>query len=117
MLLLCTCPHHMRSTSDLKNRNLINLQVIITLGVAIASYGEITFVLSGVLLQLAAVGTESMRLILVQILLQVCLKPKGCYWKSSALVLTVISQPGSCNMAQVFTDNCDRVALMCRVEA
>ena len=40
----------------------------------VASYGEVKFVLLGVLLQLAAVGAESMRLILVQILLQACLE-------------------------------------------
>ncbi|KAK9805398.1 hypothetical protein WJX73_000561 [Symbiochloris irregularis] len=44
--------------------------LIVTLGVAIASYGELNFVLIGVLLQLTAVITESSRLTLVQILLQ-----------------------------------------------
>ncbi len=53
------------------------LQVIVTAGVAIASYGELTLVVLGVILQLAAVATESTRLILVQILLQV--------WSSSVL--------------------------------
>ena len=47
-------------------------QMVITTGVAIASYGEVRFVLLGMILQLLAVGTESTRLILVQILLQVC---------------------------------------------
>jgi len=46
-------------------------QAVVTVGVAIASYGELTFVLMGVILQLIAIGTESTRLILVQILLQV----------------------------------------------
>ena len=46
-------------------------QMVITTGVAIASYGEVKFVLFGMILQLLAVGTESTRLILVQILLQV----------------------------------------------
>ncbi|CAL5221974.1 g4256 [Coccomyxa viridis] len=44
--------------------------VIVTVGVAIASYGELKLVVLGVILQLAAVATESTRLILVQILLQ-----------------------------------------------
>jgi hypothetical protein len=38
--------------------------------VAIASYGEINFVVLGVILQLISVATESTRLSLVQILLQ-----------------------------------------------
>ena len=42
------------------------------MGVAIASYGEIKFVVLGVILQVAAVLLESTRLILVQVLLQVC---------------------------------------------
>ncbi|KAK9834440.1 hypothetical protein WJX74_001775 [Apatococcus lobatus] len=44
--------------------------VIVTLGVAIASYGELNFHLLGVVLQLLSVCTESTRLTLVQILLQ-----------------------------------------------
>ena len=50
------------------------LQVVVTVGVAIASYGEINFVVIGVILQLISVATESTRLTLVQILLQV----SGC---------------------------------------
>lgn len=54
-------------------------QAVVTVGVAIASYGELTFVLMGVTLQLVAIGTESTRLILVQILLQVpVLTPPSC---------------------------------------
>ena len=45
-----------------------------TVGVAIASYGEINFVVIGVVLQLISVATESTRLTLVQILLQVYLQ-------------------------------------------
>ena len=48
------------------------MQVVVTAGVAIASYGEINFVPLGVLLQLISVATESTRLSLVQILLQAC---------------------------------------------
>ena len=47
------------------------MQVVVTIGVGIASYGEINFVLIGVILQLISVATESTRLTLVQILLQV----------------------------------------------
>ena len=50
-------------------KTLVNM-VIITIGVVIASYGEINFVVIGVLLQLASVATESTRLMLIQILLQ-----------------------------------------------
>ena len=47
------------------------MQVVVTIGVAIASYGEINFIVIGVVLQLISVATESTRLTLVQILLQV----------------------------------------------
>lgn len=60
------------STSWLPDHvNVPLLQMIVTVGVAIASYGELRLVVLGVILQLAAVATESTRLILVQILLQV----------------------------------------------
>ena len=49
----------------------IAVQVVVAIGVAIASYGELNFVLIGVILQLISVATESTRLTLVQILLQV----------------------------------------------
>ena len=49
----------------------VAVQVVVTVGVAIASYGEINFVVIGVILQLISVATESTRLTLVQILLQV----------------------------------------------
>ncbi len=49
------------------------MQVIVTIGVALASYGEIRFVILGVILQVCATVLESTRLILVQVLLQVCL--------------------------------------------
>ncbi len=44
--------------------------LVVTVGVAIASYGEINFVVIGVVLQLLSVACESTRLTLVQILLQ-----------------------------------------------
>ena len=44
--------------------------VLISVGVSIASYGELAFVLAGVLLQLASVCSESNRIVLIQILLQ-----------------------------------------------
>ncbi len=47
------------------------VQVIVTMGVALASYGEIRFVILGVILQVSATILESTRLILVQVLLQV----------------------------------------------
>ena len=43
---------------------------VITMGVMIASYGELLFVLAGVVYQLASICTESNRIVLVQILLQ-----------------------------------------------
>jgi len=50
-------------------KTLVNM-IVVTIGVIIASYGEINFVVIGVLLQLASVATESTRLMLIQILLQ-----------------------------------------------
>ncbi|GAB4816833.1 hypothetical protein N2152v2_003879 [Parachlorella kessleri] len=44
--------------------------LLISVGVGVASYGELNFVLIGVLLQMLSIGTESTRLTLVQILLQ-----------------------------------------------
>ncbi|KAL6769247.1 MOT20A [Auxenochlorella protothecoides x Auxenochlorella symbiontica] len=44
--------------------------LVVSLGVAIASWGEINFVLVGVALQMLSIATESTRLTLVQILLQ-----------------------------------------------
>ena len=55
----------------LMGKSLAPLQVVVTVGVAIATYGEINFVVIGVILQLISVATESTRLTLVQILLQV----------------------------------------------
>lgn len=52
------------STSTLMN------MLLISAGVAVASYGEINFVIIGVVLQMLSIGTESTRLTLVQILLQ-----------------------------------------------
>ncbi|KAK4774198.1 hypothetical protein SAY87_029217 [Trapa incisa] len=49
--------------------NVMANMVSITAGVAIAAYGEARFDLSGVLLQLGAVGFEATRLVLIQILL------------------------------------------------
>jgi drug/metabolite transporter (DMT)-like permease len=44
--------------------------ILVTIGVAIASYGEINFNLVGVMFQMTSILTESVRLVLVQILLQ-----------------------------------------------
>ena len=51
------------------------LQVVISIGAAVAAYGEMQFILFGVLLQLFSVATESICLTLVQTLLQVVLQP------------------------------------------
>ena len=50
-------------------KTLINM-IVVTIGVIIASYGEINFVVIGVVLQLLSVASESTRLMLIQILLQ-----------------------------------------------
>jgi hypothetical protein len=46
------------------------IMLVITFGVALASYGELNFVLIGVLFQLGAIFTESNRIVLLQMLLQ-----------------------------------------------
>jgi hypothetical protein len=50
--------------------NTFGNMIVVSIGVAIASFGEINFVPIGVFLQLASICTESTRLVLVQILLQ-----------------------------------------------
>lgn len=52
------------------SRKLFAIVAVISLGVAIASYGEIEFELIGFLVQALAIAIESCRLVLVQILLQ-----------------------------------------------
>ncbi|KAM0791245.1 hypothetical protein ACM66B_005724 [Microbotryomycetes sp. NB124-2] len=52
------------------NQKILSIVGVICFGVAIASYGEIQFELVGFLIQLLAIGIESCRLVLVQILLQ-----------------------------------------------
>ena len=47
------------------NLNTLLNMIVVTIGVAIASYGEINFVVIGVVLQLLSVMTESTRLTLV----------------------------------------------------
>lgn len=44
--------------------------IVVSIGVAIASFGELNFVVIGVVLQMFSIVTESTRLVLVQILLQ-----------------------------------------------
>eukprot|EP00891_Asterochloris_glomerata_P003318 jgi/Astpho2/3318/e_gw1.00054.52.1_t len=50
--------------------NVFGNMLVVSLGVAIASYGELNFVVIGVVLQMCSICTESTRLVLVQILLQ-----------------------------------------------
>ncbi|KAK4053958.1 hypothetical protein OIO90_003795 [Microbotryomycetes sp. JL221] len=52
------------------NQKILSIVGVICFGVAIASYGEIQFELWGFLIQVLAIGIESCRLVLVQILLQ-----------------------------------------------
>lgn len=53
-----------------KDPTIIGIMSVVTMGVMIASYGELLFVMTGVLFQLASICTESNRIVLVQILLQ-----------------------------------------------
>jgi len=69
---------------------------VISLGVAIASYGELAFVLTGVLFQLASIATESNRIVLVQILLQnkgIKLNPITSMYYISPCCLLFLSVP------------------------
>ena len=52
------------------DQNTMANMLVVSVGVAIASYGEINFVVIGVMLQMISICTESTRLTLVQILLQ-----------------------------------------------
>ena len=52
------------------DQNTMANMLVVSAGVAIASYGEINFVVIGVMLQMISICTESTRLTLVQILLQ-----------------------------------------------
>lgn len=54
------------------------IMAIVTTGVMIASYGELLFVVAGVVYQLLAICTESNRIVLVQILLQSKARPRLC---------------------------------------
>lgn len=56
-------------TEKYNGGTLVNM-LIVSLGVAIASLGELNFVVIGVVLQMCSICTESTRLVLVQILLQ-----------------------------------------------
>eukprot|EP00239_Pterosperma_sp_CCMP1384_P005882 CAMPEP_0197853150 /NCGR_PEP_ID=MMETSP1438-20131217/22186_1 /TAXON_ID=1461541 /ORGANISM="Pterosperma sp., Strain CCMP1384" /LENGTH=348 /DNA_ID=CAMNT_0043467455 /DNA_START=374 /DNA_END=1420 /DNA_ORIENTATION=- len=56
-------------TETYSHKTLMNM-LVVTVGVMIASYGEINFVLTGVVLQLASIASESTRLSMIQILLQ-----------------------------------------------
>lgn len=49
---------------------LVAIVLMISSGVAIASYGELEFVMSGFIAQVLAVAFESSRLVMVQVLLQ-----------------------------------------------
>ncbi|PSC67133.1 magnesium-translocating P-type ATPase, partial [Micractinium conductrix] len=59
----------MFGTEKYNNNTMINM-FLVTVGVAIASYGELNFNLTGVLFQLSSIFSESIRLVMVQILLQ-----------------------------------------------
>lgn len=82
----CTC-----STETFSVRSLLNM-VVVTLGVAIASYGEINLAWIGVFLQLLSVMTESTRLTLVS--------PEPRLTSSPALQN---SQGGLCSLADQVT--------------
>ena len=56
-------------TNRFEWRTMANM-LLVTAGVAVASYGELAFDATGVAYQLAAIALESVRLVLVQILLQ-----------------------------------------------
>lgn len=66
-VFLVGCVFHTESFSWPVFANMI----LVTIGVAVASYGEINFNVVGVMFQMGAIVSESIRLVLVQILLQV----------------------------------------------
>ena len=66
----------------------LSRQVVVTIGVAIASYGEINFVVIGVILQLISIIAEALRLSLVQVCVRSPSSP--CSW--SACILPACKQ-------------------------
>ena len=74
----------------------ICIMLVITFGVALASYGELNFVLVGVLYQLGAIFTESNRIVMLQILLQnngIKFNPVQSMYYISPLCLMFLSIP------------------------
>ena len=71
-------------TESYSSNTLLNM-IVVTIGVAIASYGEINFVVIGVVLQLLSVMTESTRLTLV-----------GCAAPAGACLVTCSSTCSNC---------------------
>jgi hypothetical protein len=53
-------------TEQYTSKRMANM-VVVTIGVAIAAYGEINFVLIGVILQLISIAVEATRLTMVQV--------------------------------------------------
>jgi len=82
--------------------------IVVTIGVAIASYGEINLVWVGVFLQLLSVATESTRLTLVQILLQrrgLSLNPITTMYYIAPVSFAFLSIPwGFIEARQLFAD-------------
>ena len=69
LLLTPALPRRLQGIEK-KKRETMAIMAVISVGVGIASYGELAFVLTGVLFQMASILTESNRIVLVQILLQ-----------------------------------------------
>lgn len=88
--------------------NIMANMVVVTAGVAIASYGEINLVWVGVFLQLLSVATESTRLTLVQILLQkrgLSLNPITTMYYIAPVSFAFLSLPwGVIEARQLFRD-------------
>jgi hypothetical protein len=76
----------------------IVIMLVITFGVALASYGELNFVLVGVLFQLGAILTESNRIVMLQMLLQnngIKFNPVHTMYYISPLCFVFLSVPWS----------------------
>ena len=65
----------MVGTEKYSHRAALNM-VVVAAGVALATYGEMSFVLVGVILQVIAIFCESFRIVLVQVLFRNC----WCLW-------------------------------------
>jgi hypothetical protein len=86
-------------TSRYSHKTALNMAVV-GIGVAIASYGEINFVLIGVILQLIAIFCESFRIVLIQARLsRICCAVQTLSAPENGRFMVIIRQASVCECA------------------